>query len=96
MRVPTGGGGGNVLVGGRLQLGLRFWFPPDPRRRCCSTFLNWKGYCYHKILIIRDGDPSFPVHPCFDIEMNRYMYEISIVHFAGKEVFSHMTFSSTD
>ena len=65
-----GGGGWNVLVGGRLQLGLRFWFPPDPRRRCCSTFLNlnwWKGYCYHKILImvprLGDGDPSFPVHP---------------------------------
>ena len=68
-----GGGGGrglNVLVGSRLQLGLRFWFPPDPRRRCCSTFLNlnwWKGYCYHKILImvprVGDGDPSFPVHP---------------------------------
>ena len=53
------------------QLGLRFWFPPDPRR-CCSLFLNlnwWKGYCYHKILIMvprvgdGDGDPSFPVHP---------------------------------
>ena len=63
--------GWNVLVGGRLQLGLRFWFPPDPRRRCCSLFLNlnwWKGYCYHKILImvprVGDGDPSFPVHPC--------------------------------
>ena len=33
-------------------------------------FLNlnwWKGYCYHKILImvprVGDGDPSFPVHP---------------------------------
>ena len=70
--VKPGGtyGGWNVLVSGRLQLGLRFWFPPDPRRRCCSTFLNlnwWKGYCYHKILImvprVGDGDPSFPVHP---------------------------------
>ena len=42
LRVPTGGW--NVLVGGRLPLGLRFWFPPDPRRRCCSTFLNLNWY----------------------------------------------------
>ena len=70
-----GGGGWNVLVGGPLQLGLRFWFPPDPRRRCCSLFLNlnwWKGYCYHKILImvprVGDGDPSFPVHPDENVE----------------------------
>ena len=36
----------NVLAGGRPQLGLRFWFPPDPR--CCSTFLNlnrWTAFC---------------------------------------------------
>ena len=70
LRVPMGVL--NVLAGGRLQLGLRFWFPPDPRRRCCSTFLNlnwWKGHYYlYKIFLIMvprvgDGDPSFPVHP---------------------------------
>ena len=49
-------GGWNVLVGGRLQLGLRFWFPPDPRRRCCSTFLNlnwWDSLvvCHHRIVL---------------------------------------------
>ena len=46
LRVPTGVW--NILAGGRLQLGLRFWFPPDPRRRCCSTFLNlnwWTAFC---------------------------------------------------
>ena len=40
LRVPTGVW--NVLVGGRLQLGLRFWFPPDPRRRCCSNVFEPK------------------------------------------------------
>ena len=66
--VPTGVW--NDLAGGCLQMGLKLWFPPDPRR--CSKFLNlnwWKGHCYHyKIFLIMvprvgDGDPSFPVHP---------------------------------
>ena len=67
-----GGGGWNVLVGGRLQLGLRFWFPPDPRRRCCSTFLNlnwWTAFCmpWYNFLIMpsraRQRGANCPVCP---------------------------------
>ena len=69
LKAPSGGGGGNNPARWRLQPGLWVWFPPDLRRRC-SKLLNlnwWKGYRYHKILImvprVGDGDPSFPVHP---------------------------------
>ena len=49
LRVRRRGGGWNVLAGGRLQPGLKLWFPPDPRRRCPKFLnLNWrKGHCYH-------------------------------------------------
>ena len=36
LRVPTGMW--NVLVGGRLQLGLRFWFPPRPKEEVFNVF----------------------------------------------------------
>ena len=53
LRVPTGVW--NVLAGGRLQLGLKLWFPPDPRRRC-SKFLNLNWWTWYNFLIMAHNE----------------------------------------
>ena len=60
----------NVLAGGRLQLGLKLWFPPDPRRRCSKSLnLNWwTAFCmtwYQFLIMAHHEEPAVLWAPPF-------------------------------